>query len=302
MTFEPGLDSEKRFAELQRVADGMNWALTCDVHSIETALAEAIPIIRRDFRGIENLMHGRIGVTEVKILDVFVRTRVRRGVLYPWVRALRTAVYIRSEELKLPPFTIRHNPGWTRLNLGINFPRGGKGVVTFSHFYKNYSVAVQGSSDAFFIDPNDNARVRAFLTPSIQSFYEERNGVGTYGQGKHLIFFTTNQMVEPKYIPVFLNDALKVFELFKAASRLSPIPEQTLNEWLKATERMQSLRVKFAFGVSLVVMIPFLTSITVLLMFAARNALLNGLLAAFVCWLITQPISVLIFARYTKRR
>ena len=231
---------EQRLESLRPVAAQLGWTLTTAPFPREGAVADIIRTLNMAFQfpRVRNVLHGRKGDAEASVFDF-------SHVISKYSRASRTAVCFRSGELKLPPFSL------TDLGLGKaktwNAPRGFGAHAMLSAFYQNYRVTqlVYLSGGFRRMGKKEQELIRAFLTPSIESFYEARGGsggLGTIGLGEHLVYFGYNQMVAPQEIPAFLNEAQEAFELFKAASRRTPIPDATLNEWLAQVKKAQASR------------------------------------------------------------
>jgi hypothetical protein len=240
----------QRLESLRPIAAQLGWTLVTAPFPREGAVAEIIRILNASsqFPRVRNVMSGRAGDADVSVFDF-------SYVISKYGRRSHTAVCFRSGELKLPPF-ILSDLGFVGAKILHDPHRNTAHAAMLSKFYQNYRISVLASlSGNLSKTERDRELIGSFITSSIESFYEGRREVGTICLGTHVIYFK-KEMVAPHDIPSFINEASEAFELFKTASRRSPIPDATLKEWLAQVEKSLAARKGCIIAALLMMVIP----------------------------------------------
>lgn len=189
----------KRTDGLLAVASSMNFAFSKEGNAdVQGALAGFNLFSHGHARKLKNLLSGTANDIDVNIFDY--RYTTGSGKNSHTYR--QTVVAFQSTLLNLPDFALRpehffHKIGAAFGYQDINFD----GYPVFSKKY-----LLRGS---------DEQAIRETFHEGVLTFYEGREKLCTEGHGNQLIVYRASKRVPPNAVPAFMEEAFKVFALFK---------------------------------------------------------------------------------------
>jgi hypothetical protein len=113
----------------------------------------------------------------------------------------RTVLLFETERLRLPFFTLRPQGLFHKLAAAF----GNRDIDFDAH---------PVFSDAYLLRGSDESQVRDLFSEEVLSFYERRENLCTEGAGQQLVFYRGNRREEPERMERFLEEGLKVLDLF----------------------------------------------------------------------------------------
>jgi hypothetical protein len=143
-------------------------------------------------RKIRNLMRGGKEGIPVWIFDYRYKPPVS-GSRRVWAQ---TVLLAETDQLQLPAFYVR--PRNLMDHLGSETDQ----EVEFD--------GVEGFSNRYVVAGSDEARVRRLLTPDVQAFFVDHQGLSVEGAGQQLVIYRMRDQKTAKQIEGFLQDGLQL--------------------------------------------------------------------------------------------
>lgn len=148
-------------------------------------------------------------------------------------RIRQTAVVLNADDLDLPKFSLA--PRITGVVGALFSMLGGTGDLEFSDSPEfNTSYRLHGWAEA---------PVRILFTKTVLEFFGNSKGWSVIGQGRQLVIFRRNVVIEEAGLPEFIREALNILTIFREAEKeLDNRPDIrrdiTGDDLLKASDRM----------------------------------------------------------------
>jgi hypothetical protein len=116
-----------------------------------------------------------------------------------------TAIYLRSDKLNLPAFTLTPEGMLAKIGGAL----GGQDIdfETNPAFSKSYRL--RGA---------DEARIRQIFNSSLLAFYEQNPGLTVSGAGNQFVWFRDAKLIAPEKYEDLLAESIKMLQFFEAAS------------------------------------------------------------------------------------
>lgn len=151
-----------------------------------------------DAKKIKNMLHGRMQQTEVAIFGY----QYTIGSGKNSRTAKQTVVYVRDVSLDLPHFAMRPENVYHKIGQVFGY----QDIDFESHpaFSKHYLLRA-----------DDEAGTRRVFNGQVLSFFEQNKGDSVEGGDDQLIFYRPDKRIDPDQIGPFMEEGLRVFELFK---------------------------------------------------------------------------------------
>lgn len=195
-------NKEKRELEIELLAEEMgwmsekNWKYSGLGTGFGDHLHKTFPYFKNSPAVIsKNLVQCEIDGATVRIFDC--------GTKFGRDFSFKTTVFVESNSLNLPSFSLYPE------KLGGIFSGQDIDFETHPKFSKSYTL----KSD-------DENLTRRLFDNSILNFYEQNSGLTILGNANQLLFFRENDSeLQPQEFKKLLDEALKTFHVFEAASR-----------------------------------------------------------------------------------
>ena len=191
----------ERMSLMEIAAEGLGWPFTSNADYIYDSLSQVFPFFNAgESRSFKNMFKGQAGGADVKIFEFEYRFG---GGTRATIRE-QTIVHFRSSKLNLPQFSLRPEGALSKIGSAL----GSQDIDFETHPEFSKSYLLRG----------DEQGIRKIFDNSILAFYEKKTGVMTMGAGDQLVYFRDGVRISPQAIKDLLDEALKVFRMFEAAS------------------------------------------------------------------------------------
>ena len=148
-------------------------------------------------RTVKHLLYGPRGRANVYLFDYSYRTGGGKNS----TTHVQTVVLFQSEALQLPRFFLVPENFFHKI--GNLFGYRDIDFDAYPQFSKQYLLRGE-----------DEDRIRQCFNHRILSFFESRQGLYTEGNGAQLLYYRVRQVVQPKNLQSFLDEAEQVYRTF----------------------------------------------------------------------------------------
>jgi len=189
--------SGKRTKRLRQEAEAMGLSFTpsMDIESLD-AVGHFDLFSKGKTRQVSNVLQGRVDSVDVMMFDY---KHFTHGV--PGSANKHTVVFFHSDRLKLPRFILGPK------NMGYYL---GKKLFLSEDMTTPENLAfIRGC----FVRSPYGQDLRAYFSDEIFAFFSKNRGLATEGENNRLLLHRS-RYVAPAKIPSFMDQAIKVFELF----------------------------------------------------------------------------------------